>query len=89
MQVNTVWPKAKTQLVSSTETLITKIGKFYCTKHTYIRQMDGSKPVFVEVFRIQNNDRVHLISFSFRTTDIIKWGTIMDKIIESIKLKKI
>jgi hypothetical protein len=89
IQVNTIWPKAKIQLVSSTETLITKIGNFYCTKHNYIRQMENSKPVFVEVYRVQNNDRVHLISFSYRSTEIIQWRTIMNKIIESINIKKI
>lgn len=88
MQMQTVWPKAKMKLISTNETSISKIGKNYCTKHNYIRQLENSPPVFVEVFRVQNNDRVHLISFSYRTKDEVKWKSVMETILNSIKIKK-
>ncbi len=87
-QLKTIWPQAKQKLISSTETVIIKVGNHYCTKHSYIRQLENSPQVFVEVFRFQNNDRVHLISFSYRTQDETKWKNIMDSVLKSIKLTK-
>ncbi len=87
-QVQNLWPNAKQKLISSNETTIDKIGKKYCTKHTYIRQLESSTPVLVEVYRVQNNDRVHLISFSYRTKAETQWKPIMDKVLKSIKITK-
>lgn len=87
-QLKTIWPKANQKLISSNDVTIEKAGNFYCTKHNYIRQLGNSPQVFVEVYRFQNNDRVYLISFSYRTKDEKDWKPIMDGILKTIKLKK-
>ena len=88
IQVQNIWPRAKMKLIRSNEILISKVGNNYCTKHSYIRQLENSPPVFVEVFRIQNNDRVHLITFSYRIKDETQWKKVMEKILKSIKVIK-
>jgi len=87
-QLETVWPKAKQKLINSSEITISKVGKNYCTKHSYIRQLENSPQVFVETFRVQNNDRVHLISFSYRTKDEKQWKPVMENILKSIEINK-
>ncbi len=86
-QLKNFWPKINQKLISSNEVTIERIGNFYCTKHSFIRQLENSPQVFVEVYRFQNNDRVHLISFSYRTQDENDWKHIMDGILKTIKLK--
>jgi hypothetical protein len=88
IQVQNIWPRAKMKLIRSNEILISTVGNNYCTKHSYIRQLENSPPVFVEVFRIQNNDRVHLITFSYRIKDETQWKKVMEKILNSIKVIK-
>lgn len=88
IQVQNIWPRAKMKLIRSNEILISTVGNNYCTKHSYIRQLENSPPVFVEVFRIQNNDRVHLITFSYRIKDETQWKKVMEKILKSIKVIK-
>ena len=88
IQVQNVFPKMKMKLISTNETIISKIGKHFCTKHSFVRQLENSPPVFVEVIRVQNNDRVHLISFSYRIEDELRWKPIMQNVLQSIKIKK-
>jgi hypothetical protein len=82
------WPLTNNKLISSNEPYISKIGNYYCTKHNYTRQMGESPPVFVEVIRVQNNDRVHLITFSYRIKDELLWKPVLEKVYKSINIKK-
>jgi hypothetical protein len=86
-QLETLWPKINNRLIKNNETKITTINGYFCTKHSYIRQLENSPTVYVEVYRVQNNDRVFLIQFSYREQDANKWKPIMEKVIMSIKLK--
>jgi hypothetical protein len=86
-QLETLWPKMNVRLIKNNETKITTINDYFCTKHSYVRQLESSPTVYVEVYRVQNNDRVYLIQFSYREQDANMWKPIMEKVNMSIKLK--
>lgn len=63
-----------------------KINDFYALKVSYLRKLQGKPPVYVEIFRIQNNDRLHEVIMSFRQEDRNIWQPLYKKIRESIKV---
>lgn len=63
-------------------------GKYNGTKATYSRQMGNNPPALTTLYQINNNDRVHGITFSFREIDRAYWEPILKKVTESIFIEK-
>lgn len=67
---------------------ITLNGKYNGFKISYVRQLGDKPPVYVELYQINNNDRVHSITLSYRLEDSSTWKPLFKKIAESILIDK-
>lgn len=58
--------------------------KYNGIKISYIRQIKDNPLVYVELYEINNNDKLHEITFSYRDKDRNTWFPIYKKILESL-----
>ena len=61
-----------------------KIGNLWALKVSYERKIDENEIVRNSSYYIQDNDRIHNISLSYRTEHAEIWKPIMSKIILSL-----
>lgn len=66
-----------------------KIGKLNAVKISYIRQLNYNEPSQIEIYKIQNNDRLHTITFAYRQSSRTKWKPIFNKILDSFTITAI
>ena len=74
----TSWQPAKVVRVNGVDALRT----------TYTRRMNDAPPVLVNMFMIQNNDRMHRITVSYRVAETEKWARDLDKVADTFKFVK-
>jgi curved DNA-binding protein CbpA len=58
-------------------------------KISYLRQLDDKPEVYVDIYRFQNNDRVHSVTLSYRLRDSTDWKPLYSKIINSFEISVI
>ena len=63
-------------------------GKYNGIKYSYSRQTGDKPPVYVELYRIFNNDRLHEITLSYRIQDSYIWKPLYKIISQSILIDK-
>lgn len=61
-----------------------KIGNLSVLKISYVRQFTGNEAVKNTSYYIQDNDRLHIISLSYRVSQAEIWQSVMSKIILSL-----
>lgn len=57
-----------------------------CIHASYIRQFKNAPIVVVHLYLFQNNDRLHMLTLSYRLSEIEYWKTDFDKILSSFKI---
>lgn len=60
-----------------------------CLKISYKRQLADNPPVLVDIYRFQNNDRLHSLTIAYRVSDYETVKSIFNKTINSFKLTNI
>jgi len=60
--------------------------KYNGIKISYLRQAQNNPYVYVEIYQINNNDRLHEITLSYRQKDSAMWKPLYEKIKESITI---
>lgn len=68
--------------------VITVNGKS-CIKTSYIRQLENRPFVIVNVYRFQNNDRMHTLTLSYSQDDETTWKPLFLKILNSFRITNI
>lgn len=61
-------------------------GKYSSIRVSYVRQISDNPYVCVEILSIENNDRMHVLTFSYRIKDSIPWFSLFDKVKSSITI---
>jgi len=60
-----------------------------CLKVSYKRQLGSNPEVHVDLYRFQNNDRIHTLTISYRENDREKVKPIFAKVVNTFKLTNI
>lgn len=58
-------------------------------KISYVRQIGDNPSVWVDIYRFQNNDRMHSLTLSYRQTDVLVWKPLFAKILKSYTITSI
>jgi hypothetical protein len=61
--------------------------KYLAYRVIYVRKLDDNPNVYVESYTINNYDRKHTITFSYRVQDAEKWQPLFEKVLKSIVLE--
>ena len=56
---------------------------------SYVRQLNKNPPVIVNKYIFYNNDRMHIVTISYRKSEADKWETICNKVLKSIVFLKV
>lgn len=65
---------------------IGKAGTYAALHFGYVRKLGGKPPVRVEEYIIQNSDRVHYVTMSYRIEDKSLWQPALDHALKSLKI---
>ena len=77
-----------TKLLSWTPVSIVQINGISMIKLQYTRSMNNGPSVLVNLFLVQNNDRMHRITVSYRQSDANLWKNDLDKVIYTFKFNR-
>ena len=80
-------PRANAIILEWYPAKVTTLNKQKAIKFGYKRQIGTNKPVLVETYLLQNNDRLHIITFEYRLDDN-NWGATFSIIKSSIRITK-
>lgn len=86
-QIESEAPRANAIILKWNPAIITKLNNQNAIKFGYKRQVGSNKPVLVEIYMLQNNDRLHTITFEYRLDDN-NWEATFSNIKSSIKITK-
>ena len=64
---------------------VLRFGGGLATRISYIRQQDHNPPVYVEEFKICNNDRLHVVTLSYRQEERDFWKDDFDTVKKSFR----
>jgi hypothetical protein len=67
-------------------TELVKLNEYLALKTSYLRQLNDNPPVYVEIYKVQNNDRLHEFVLSYRLNHKSRWQTLYDEVLESISI---
>lgn len=84
-QIESKAPKVNARIIEWHKAVTTTLNGQNAIEYGYIRQIGTNKPVLVEVFLLQNNDRLHIITFEYRL-DGNHWGTTFVNIKATVKI---
>lgn len=73
------------KIISWTPLKIVQINGVSMIKIQYTRSVKGGPEALVNMFVIQNNDRMHRITVSYRLSEANKWKNDLDKVIYTFK----
>ncbi len=68
---------------------IVKINGLTALKISYLRQLNDNPIVTVNIFRFQNNDRLHSLTLSCRKSDELIWAPLFTKITKSFSITNV
>lgn len=68
---------------------IVKINGLTALKISYLRQLNDNPIVAVDIFRFQNNDRIHSLTLSCRKSDELVWAPLFSKISNSFSITNV
>ncbi len=78
----------KMKLLSWQPAKIVNVNGATALRTTYTRSMNDAPPVLVNMYMIQNNDRMHTITISYRVAEKNIWAADLGKVINTFKFKK-
>ena len=64
----------RTELTSWGGTRVVRINGIDCLLTEYSRSVNDAPPAFVRLYKFMNNDRMHTVSVSYRTSESDLWG---------------
>jgi len=67
---------------------IVRIRGIDALKLTYTRSMDDGPPAIVNIYAIQNNDRIHKITISYRLSEKDLWAIDLEKVLNTFEFVK-
>jgi hypothetical protein len=68
---------------------VTTVNGKSCIKTSYVRQLENRPFVIVNVYRFQNNDRMHTLTLSYSQDDETTWKPLFSKILDSFRITNI
>ncbi|MBV6462044.1 MAG: hypothetical protein HJHJAOHD_02180 [Flavobacteriales bacterium] len=77
------------KLIEWYPTEIVELNNMTAIRMSYKRQLKDQPHVMVEIFRIQNNDRMHSLTISYRENEKSLWKTIIEKTKASYRITNI
>ncbi|MFT6443346.1 MAG: hypothetical protein ACJASM_002906 [Salibacteraceae bacterium] len=77
------------KLIEWYPTEIVELNNMTAIRMSYKRQLKDQPHVMVEIFRIQNNDRMHSLTISYRENEKSLWGTIIERTKSSYRITNI
>jgi hypothetical protein len=66
-----------------------KINGMSCIHISYIRQLNNNPSVLVNMYLFHNNDRIHKLTLSYRTTEEDYWKNDFENILKSFRITNI
>lgn len=84
-QIESEAPRANAKVLEWYKATISTLNGQNAIKYGYKRQIGTNKPVLVEVFMLQNNDRLHIVTFEYRLDDN-NWSTTFASIKKTVKI---
>ncbi|MBK9465829.1 MAG: hypothetical protein IPN56_13815 [Chitinophagaceae bacterium] len=84
-QIESEAPRANAKVLEWHKATTSKLNGQNAIKYGYKRQIGTNKPVLVEVFMLQNNDRLHIVTFEYRLDDN-NWPTTFTSIKTTVKI---
>jgi hypothetical protein len=86
-QIESEASRANATILEWHSATVTKLNHQNAIKFGYKRQIGSNKPVLVEIYMLQNNDRLHTITFEYRLDDQ-NWATTFSSMKSSLKIIK-
>ncbi len=77
------------KLISWYGVALTRVNGRSALKISYLRQLADKPLVIVNMYRFQNNDRMHTVTASYRQSDEATWKTLMDKAVGSFTITNV
>ncbi len=74
-----------TELTSWGGTRVVRVNGIDCLLTEYSRSVNSAPPATVRIYKFMNNDRMHTVSVSYRTTEADLWADDLDKIITTFQ----
>lgn len=68
---------------------IVEVNGMPAIKISYIRQLRSEPEVMVNLYRFQNNDRMHSLTLSYRISESEQWATVQDEMLKSFRITNI
>jgi len=68
---------------------LTTVNGRTAVKISYLRQLQENPPVYVTVYRFQNNDRMHSLTMSYRQQDASSWSDTYQKVLNSFMITNV
>ena len=84
-QIESEAPRANAKVLEWHKAITSTLNGHNAIKYGYKRQIGTNKPVLVEVFMLQNNDRLHIVTFEYRLDDN-NWSTTFTSIKTTVKI---
>jgi len=84
-QIESEAPRANAKVLEWYKATTTTLNNQNAIKYGYKRQIGVNKPVLVEVYMLQNNDRLHIITFEYRLDDN-NWSPTFKSIKATVKI---
>jgi hypothetical protein len=72
-------------ILSSQHVKLVRIAGIDALMHEYTRTVNDAPPVLVRAYWIFNNDRVHLVTVSWRISEADLWSSDLERVIQSFK----
>ena len=65
---------------------VTTVNGKSCIKTSYVRQLENRPFVIVNIYRFQNNDRMHTLTLSYSQDDETTWKPLFSNILNSFRI---
>ena len=86
-QIESEAPRANATILEWYSAKVTTLNNQNAIKFGYKRQIGTNKPVLVEIYMLQNNDRLHTLTFEYRL-DENNWSTTFTSLKATVKILK-
>jgi hypothetical protein len=78
----------RTELKSWGGTRVVRVNGVDCLLTEYSRSINDAPPASVRLYKFMNNDRLHTVSVSYRTTESDLWASDLEKIVTTFQFTR-
>lgn len=78
----------RTELQSWGGTRVVRVNGVDCLLTEYSRSVNSAPPASVRLYKFMNNDRMHTVSVSYRTTESDLWAADLEKIVTTFQFTR-